>query len=36
MASLIRAGGGANYGTVPPPRKPDGASPSAQKGNTPQ
>ncbi len=36
MASLIRAGGGANYGTVPPPPIPSGASPSAQKGNTPQ
>jgi hypothetical protein len=35
MASLIRAGGGENYGTVPPP-KPAGASPSAQEGNTPQ
>ena len=36
MASLIRAGGGANYGTVPPPPKPGDASPTAQKGNTPQ
>jgi hypothetical protein len=36
MASLIRAGGGQNYGTVPPPSKPVVASPSAQKGNTPQ
>jgi hypothetical protein len=36
MASLIRAGGGANYGTVPPPLKPADVSPSAQKGNTPQ
>jgi hypothetical protein len=35
MAALIRAGGGANYGTVPPP-KPADASPSAQKGDTPQ
>jgi hypothetical protein len=36
MASLIRAGGGQNYGTVPPPSKPVAASPSAQKGTTPQ
>jgi hypothetical protein len=36
MASLIRAGGGANYGTVPPPPKRSDASPSAQEGNTPQ
>lgn len=36
MASLIRAGGGANFGTVPPPPKPGNASPSAQKGNTAQ
>ncbi|MGA7674558.1 MAG: tetratricopeptide repeat protein [Rhizomicrobium sp.] len=36
MASLIRAGGVTNYGTVPPPPKPDNALPSAQKGNTPQ
>ena len=35
MVSLIRAGGGANYGTVPPLPKPDGAAPSDQKGNTP-
>jgi hypothetical protein len=35
MAALIRAGGGANYGTVPPP-KPADASPNAQKGTTPQ
>jgi hypothetical protein len=36
MASLIRASGGANYGTVPPLPKPEGATPSAQKGTTPQ
>jgi hypothetical protein len=36
MASLIRAGGGANYGMVPPSSNPVAASPSAQKGNTPQ
>jgi hypothetical protein len=36
MAALIRAGGGADYGTVPPPPKPADASPGAQKGNTPQ
>jgi hypothetical protein len=36
MASLIRAGGGQNYGTVPPPSEPATASPNAQKGNTPQ
>ncbi|MDE2631418.1 MAG: tetratricopeptide repeat protein, partial [Alphaproteobacteria bacterium] len=33
MASLIRAGGGRDYGTVPPPKPADA---NAQKGNTPQ
>ena len=36
MVSLIRAGAGENYGTVPLPSKPSVASPSAQKGNTPR
>ena len=36
MASLIRAGGGENYGIVPPPPKAAGASPSTQEGTTPQ
>ncbi|MBU6298659.1 MAG: tetratricopeptide repeat protein [Alphaproteobacteria bacterium] len=34
MSSFIRTGGGANYGTVPPPAAP--ANASVQKGNTPK